>query len=94
MPSLRFLSLHRYGNSKLYPFAEDIASDLKQLSLLYLDRNIWDVDRTASEVTLSPWSVRRKILKMKEDFDNEDAEWLLRHGDFPVCGPLKSFVML
>lgn len=84
MPSLAFVSLHRYGSSRLYPFAEDIASDLRQLSLLYLDRNIWDVDRIESKAVLSLWSLRRKYLKMKEDFESQDAEWLFRHGDFPV----------
>jgi len=89
MPSLAFLSLHRYGASKLYAFADDIASDCQQLSLLYLDRDIWNVDRSESEIKLFPWSIRRKVLKIKEDFENEDAEWLLRHGEFPVslCGP-------
>jgi hypothetical protein len=84
MSSLGFLSMHRYGSSQLYSFAEDIASDLKHVSLLYLDRNIWDVYRTESDIILAPWSFRRKSLKMKEDFENEDAEWLIRHGDFPV----------
>lgn len=83
MHSLGFLSLHRYGSSKLYPFADDIALDLKQLSLLYLDRNIWDVDRTGPKTVLLPWSIRKKYLKIKDNFQNEDAEWLLRHGDFP-----------
>lgn len=83
MQSLDFFSMHRYGSFRLYPFADDIAFDLKNLSLLYLDRDIWDIHRTGSEIVLSPWSVRRKYLKMKDDFDNADAEWLLRHGDYP-----------
>lgn len=84
MPSLAFFSLHRYGASKLYAFADDIASDCQHLSLLYLDRDIWNVDRSESEIRLLPWSIRRKVLKIKEYFGNEDAEWLLRHGEFPV----------
>ena len=84
MQSLAFFALHRYGAFRLYAFADDIARDFQHLSLLYLDRDIWDIDRTESEIRLSPWSVRRKVLKMKEDFGNEDAEWLLRHGEFPV----------
>jgi len=84
MPSLAFFSLHRYGASKLYAFADDIASDCQHLSLLYLDRDIWNVDRSESEIRLLPWSIRRKVLKIKEYFGNEDAEWLLRHGEFPA----------
>jgi hypothetical protein len=85
LQSLRFFALHRYGVSRLYPFADDMASDLQHLSLLYLDRSIWDIYRSGLETVLSPWPVRRKLLRLKEDFGNSDAEWLLRHGDFPVC---------
>lgn len=79
LPSLRYLSLQHHGDGELWPLAAEVGSTLKHLNCLSLDTSLWFIERASSldELTAA-WLPNKRILRLKEDFMYQDAEWLAR----------------
>jgi hypothetical protein len=79
LPFLWFLLLS--GIDDYIPLApEDLIQDLKHLEIVGTGRRFWDILRTESEVTLTPWPLWKVVDSVKEDFGGADDEWLLKYS--------------
>ncbi|TFK44928.1 hypothetical protein BDQ12DRAFT_673828 [Crucibulum laeve] len=77
LPQLSFLQL--YGIDVPFPpLAEDLATDLKHLKLVGLNRHLWDVDWVGSEVILTRWPKWKAKFCTEDDFDSADDAWLYK----------------
>ncbi|KZP10655.1 hypothetical protein FIBSPDRAFT_962861 [Athelia psychrophila] len=79
LPSLRYLSLQHHGDGELWPLAAEVGSQLKHLDCLSLDTSLWFIERASPpEMLASAWLPNKHILRLREDFAYQDAEWLAR----------------
>ncbi|KAF7971760.1 hypothetical protein HWV62_20025 [Athelia sp. TMB] len=79
LPSLRYLSLQKDGPGELWPLAAEVGSSLKHLNCLNLDQSLWFIVRSSPpEELASTWLPHKHILRLREDFAYQDAEWLAR----------------
>ncbi|KAF9012544.1 hypothetical protein BDQ17DRAFT_1232571 [Cyathus striatus] len=78
-PRLSFLHLSSVEDLVMPLMVESLASDMKQLDLLGLNHALWNIERSAEEVTLHRWARWKTRFCVEEDFDNEDDAWLYRY---------------
>jgi len=79
LPSLFFLNLGVDAEAVLAISPEDLASGLKHLGILGLNRCLWNIDRWQREIVLSKWSARKTKYCVGQDFGSEDEEWLIKY---------------
>lgn len=79
LPSLRYLSLQKDGPGDLWPLAAEVGSNLRHLTCLSLDQSLWFIERSSPpDEPMSAWLPHKSILRLREDFEYQDAEWLAR----------------
>jgi hypothetical protein len=76
MPSLS--CLHICSDTLVPLVPDEIASDMKYLTLLGIGWRMWDIARINGAVELSEWPPLKVRFHVADDFGCEDDEWLFR----------------
>lgn len=78
MPNLTFLHVYR-TYMRLPLSAEELAIELKSLTMVGLTRALWDIDRTGPEIQVSKWPRWKVRFFAESDFQDPDAAWLFKY---------------
>lgn len=78
MSGLKFL--HIYGTYMRLPLsAEELAMELKSLTMVGLTRALWDIDRTGPEIEVLKWPRWKVKFFAESDFHDPDDAWLFKY---------------
>ncbi|KAF7782724.1 hypothetical protein Agabi119p4_2100 [Agaricus bisporus var. burnettii] len=78
MPNIRFLHIYRTAE-RLPVSVEELALELKGLTMIGLTRGIRDVDRSGPEIQITKWPRWKTKFFVESDFQDPDFAWLLKY---------------
>ncbi len=59
---------------------EDLATEIKGLRMIGLNRALWNVDRVGSEILTTKWPRWKTKFYVEDDFYCEDDAWLFEYN--------------